>query len=276
MKKKQKKGPAGSPAWMTTWADLVSLLMCFFVLLFSLSSIDEARFQEFAQAMAGRRIFFQGALGTLFSDNAGMMPLHSPPSPPRQAERPPETDALEDYDAAGAGAVLDAILERQGQMAELVETFRTYMAPYDEEVMAEIGITVSELGEYVRFTFPSGMLFNPGRAELLPEAIDMIDTVAELLALYPDNRIAVHGHTDNVPIRTVAFPSNWELSSSRAISVVRRFIDVHGFDPERLDAIGRSEYQPVDTNYTVEGRANNRRVEILVYAQQQRLQVIDE
>ena len=76
MKKKAKKQPAGSPAWMTTWADLVSLLMCFFVLLFSLSNIDEARFEEFAQAMAGRRIFLAGALGMIFQDSAAKNTLH--------------------------------------------------------------------------------------------------------------------------------------------------------------------------------------------------------
>ena len=268
-KQKPQENRPGSPAWMTTWADLVCLLMCFFVLLFSLSNVDEARFQEFAQAMAGRRIFLQGALGTIFNESAGLMPENSPPTPPRQNPLDPPAD--DEYDP-----ITEAVRDRQAQMAELAETFRTYMAPYDEDVMAEIGITVNELGEYVRFTFPSGMLFNSGQAFLTPDAVEMIDYVAGFLARYPGHRIAVHGHTDNIPINTLQFPSNWQLSASRAIAVVDRLVSYHGFDPWMLDAVGMGEYRPIDSNDTAEGRANNRRVEVLVFAQQQNLTVLEE
>ena len=287
-RKKQQRQKAGSPAWMTTWADLVSLLMCFFVLLFSLSNVDEARFMEFAEAMASQRLsFMSGSLGSIFTDSSGMMPDNSPPIPLRQD---PEAPVVEE--------VVDAVSARIGQMEDMAESFRTYMAPYrdmqphrdtqvgDEGVadlepdirelsqLENIGISVDALGEYMRITFPSGMLFDSGQARLRPEALEMIDYVALRLQAYPGHRIAVQGHTDNVPIATLQFPSNFHLSAARSIAVVERLIIVHGFDPWYLSAEGMGEHRPVTTNYTIEGRAENRRVEILVFAQQQDLTVV--
>jgi len=264
--KKAPKQKAGAPAWMVSWADLVSLLMCFFVILFAMSNVDEDKFAEFAQAMAGRRIFLGGALGTFFNDSSGMMPDSSPPVPLRQPQDAPIVDELDE--------IVDAVASRIGQMDSMAETFRTYMAQYD---MAEqVGIRVDELGEYMSITFPSGMLFNSGQATLMPEALDMIDYVAARLAEFPGHRIAVQGHTDNIPINTIQFPSNLHLSAARSIAVVERLIYQHGFDPALLTVDGRGEFIPIDTNDTPEGRANNRRVEILVFARQQSLTVLDE
>ncbi|MCL2398213.1 MAG: flagellar motor protein MotB [Defluviitaleaceae bacterium] len=283
-RKKQARQRPGSPAWMTTWADLVSLLMCFFVLLFSLSSVDEARFQEFAEAMSAsnRLAFMSGALGNIFTDSSGMMPENSPPIPPRQNPEAPIVDADD---------VIDVVSSRRGQMEELAETFRTYMAPtvHTGEMgesgqesaniaqlsqLENIGITVDALGEYMRITFPSGMLFASGQAVLQSEALDTIDYVAMRLLEHPGHRIAVQGHTDNVPISTLQFPSNFHLSAARSIAVVQRLISVHGFDPWYLSAEGMGEYRPIATNDTIEGQAQNRRVEILVFAQQQDITVV--
>ena len=258
----RKKTPTpkqGSPAWMSTWADMVSLLMCFFVLLFSLSNVDEARFQEFADAMASRRVFFGGALGTIFSDSGGIMPDQS-----LQLPLTMDSNISEDY-----GDVVTEIVTRRNEMMDLAETFRTYMAPYGALMHSDIGITVDELGEYVRITFESGMLFDSGQAVLRPEAIETIDHVASFLIQYPEHRVVVQGHTDNVPINTLQFPSNFHLSAARSISVMQRMMYYHDFDPWMVSAEGLGEYRPVDVNYTAEGRANNRRVEILVFARQQ-------
>jgi chemotaxis protein MotB len=279
-RRKQARQKPGSPVWMTTWADLVSLLMCFFVLLFSLSSVDEARFQEFAEAMASQRLaFMSGSLGNIFTDTSGMMPEHSPPIPLRQNPDAPITDE-----------VIEAVAARRGQMDELADTFRTYMAPTVHAgesgegqdpaditqltQLENIGISVDELGEYMRITFPSGMLFASGQATLHADALETIDYVAMRLLEHPGHRIAVQGHTDNVPISTIQFPSNFHLSAARSIAVVQRLISVHGFDPWYLSAEGMGEYRPIATNDTIEGRAQNRRVEILVFAQQQGIEVV--
>ena len=266
-KKKQRAQKAGSPAWMTTWADLVSLLMCFFVLLFALSSIDEARFMEFAEAMRGRTILMGGALGTLFSQSAGMLPAESPPVPLVQ---PPDAPEVEEDEF---NPLARAIEGRRGEMEEIADTFRLHMTGYYDtqemqDLMNEVGIELSELGEYVRITFDSGMLFDSGMSVLRPEAIAVIDDVAALLVLYPENRVVVQGHTDSNPINTHRYPSNFHLSAFRAIAVMQRLISYHGIDPQMLTAEGLGEHWPVDTNETVEGRAANRRVEILVLARQ--------
>jgi len=269
MNKKKKAPPAkaGAPAWMVSWSDLVTVLYALFVLLFAMSQTDEDRFAEFAEAMAGRRVFLAGALGTIFNDSSGLMPLASPPSPPIQ-ERIEEQDLPDEIDPIAA-----AVQIRRGQMEEMASNFRTYMAPYND-VMAELGITVDRLGEYVRIIFPSGMLFAAGQANLVPEAMEMIDYVASFLAQYPGYRISVQGHTDSDPINTVQFPSNFRLSAARAEAVVGRLIYQHGFDPALLYPSGLGEFRPVDTNDTPEGRANNRRVEILVHAPQQSLTLL--
>jgi chemotaxis protein MotB len=273
---KKRKPPAkraGSPAWMTTWADLVSLLMCFFVLLFALSSIDEARFMEFAEAMRGRTILLGGALGTIFNQSSGMLPAESPPIPLRQNPEAPiisEDDFDPDINPLAA-----ALQGRRGELEGMESTFRLHME--DDafvDIATEIGIEVSALGEYLRLTFDSGMLFDSGSSVLRPAAVAVIDDIASILALYPDNRIAIHGHTDSLPINTIRYPSNFHLSAARSISVLTRLIDYHGFNPQMLTAVGLGEHSPYDTNETAEGRQANRRVEILVYASQIDLSVI--
>lgn len=265
--KKKKEAPKNN--WMNTYADMVTLLFCFFVLLFAFSELDVVKFTAFAEAMAGRNVFVSGALGTIFNDSAGMMDAQSPPIPPRMD---PEAPITEEEDT-----IQELISARIGEMEALAETFRTYMAPYDEEILADIGISVSELGEYVRVTFGSGMLFDSGQASLRPEAIEVIDTVASVInSQHPGHRIAVHGHTDNAPISTIQFPSNWQLSAARAISVMTHLMYQHGMNPALLEAVGMGEYRPIATNETAEGRAANRRVEILIFAQQQSITVITE
>ncbi|MCL2015237.1 MAG: flagellar motor protein MotB [Defluviitaleaceae bacterium] len=289
--KKPKKVDAGSPAWMATFSDMSCLLMCFFVLLFAMSQVDEDRFREFAEAMAGRNIFLSGALGTIFNQGSGFMPYVAPPTPPTQVIDDDVTEAAETVQAqlaaavmdtaaqaaaAQAAAVLDTVVDRQEQMQAMADAFQTYMAPYD--LAEEIGIRVDALGEYMAITFPDAVLFNTGQATLLPQALELIDYVASALAQHhaQGHRIAIQGHTDNVPINTFQFPDNFYLSAARAIAVMRRLMDYHNFNPANglLTIDGRGEFTPIDTNDTPEGRANNRRVEILVYARQQDLQVV--
>jgi chemotaxis protein MotB len=107
------------------------------------------------------------------------------------------------------------------------------------------------------------MLFEPGTEKILKEGLPVIDEVAAVLRELP-NSIRVEGHTDNIPVNTERFPSNWDLSSARAISILKYFIGQHGYDPRKLSALGFGEYRPVDTNDTPSGRFKNRRVDIMV------------
>ena len=253
-------------SWMATFTDMVTLLMCFFVLMFAMSSVDEERFAAMAEALAGRNFLMRGALGQIFTDGAGVMPDQSPPIPLRMDPEAPITEEEPNQ-------IVDTIAGRIGELEGMADAFRTYMAQYDAR-LEEIGIRVDALGEYMVITFPSGMLFDSGQAVLRPEAVEMIDYVADRLAEFPGRRIAIHGHTDNVPINTIQFPSNFHLSAARAIAVIERMQHYHGLEPRLLEAVGRGEFDPIDDNNTVEGRANNRRVEIKVFSQQQSLTVV--
>lgn len=124
-------------------------------------------------------------------------------------------------------------------------------------------------GLIVRIDSP--ILFNSGEAELKREAFPILDKLVEMTADWP-NRIRIEGHTDNVPIHTSAYPSNWELSTARALSVLRYFLDHGGVEPERLAAVGYGEYHPLVPNTTPENRAKNRRVEI--YIEKTKTQVV--
>ncbi len=147
----------------------------------------------------------------------------------------------------------------QGQGPQTQKT-----APEDPRVpVKEIGLSVQERG--VRISFDSRLLFTAGSATLRPESYKFLDVVARRLATYQDQRIHVEGHTDDQPIATAMFPSNWELSAARASSVVRYFQDHDHFNPAYLVAVGYGSTQPISSNATAEGRTRNRRVDIVLY-----------
>ncbi len=117
--------------------------------------------------------------------------------------------------------------------------------------------------EGIRITIRSPILFDSGKADLNPEALPVLDELITILEQNPDT-IVVEGHTDNVPISSVEFPSNWELSTARAISVARYLFEKGNMDPKRFNVAGYGEHHPVKTNETPDGRQENRRVEILL------------
>jgi len=125
--------------------------------------------------------------------------------------------------------------------------------------------SVQERG--IRISFDSRLLFGPGSAALKASGWKFLDTVADRLKPFDNNRIHVEGHTDSQPISTIIFPSNWELSGARASSVVRYFIDRHQFNPASLVAVGYGSTQPLASNDTAEGRSKNRRVDLILYSE---------
>ena len=149
------------------------------------------------------------------------------------------------------------------------------IAPISAEVTqipTQLRQTVDELGENLRFTFPTSTLFDLGQASLLPDSIEIIDYMVGSLSQYPGHRIVIHSHSDSSLINTLQFPSSYHLTASRAISIANHLIYGHGFDPSLIYPVGLGGYRPVDTNDTSEGRANNRRVEILVLEPVSRLE----
>lgn len=213
-----------SGGWLTTYSDLVTLLMCFFVLLFAFSTVDAAKFQQVA-------ISLQTALRGVLDGGVSLGP----------------DDLLDEYD----------LEERMMQ-----EAFIEIDAYLTEAGLEGAVVTMyEERGLVVRFL--DTVLFARAKADLRSDASGILDKLAQVLEKIP-NQVAVEGHTDNLPIQTWEFPSNWWLSTARANRVVEYFIAQHNIAPNRLSAVGYGEYRPVASNSSEDDRAKNRRVEIII------------
>jgi len=224
------------PGWLTTFNDLVTLLMVFFVLLFTMGSMDTKKLKEFQYAL-------QSGLGVLGQGSQVSIAV---------------TDSRQDPDrvhlltqAEGDGQPVD---EQQvgAPMDEALEAFT-----------AEPGINVRYSNQGAHITFEDDLLFNFGKADINPGGLKFLDKLAALLQKVP-YPVRVEGHTDNVPIHTARYPSNWELSIARAVSVVKYFAEIGTINPQRLSAVGYGETRPQAPNDIPANRARNRRVEIVL------------
>lgn len=222
-KKKKKKG---APHYMTTYGDMMTLLLCFFVLLYTFSTLDTLRFEMVLTALKAQMGVLEGGR-TLTED---------------------------DYVESGLeGRDLARDLEDvYYQIADFLE---------EKDLEREIHLEPTERGLIIRFTGRS--LFDLGRAVLRPDALEVLQHITEQIQDIP-NYILAEGHTDDWPISTEEFPSNWELSTARATTVIRYFIEEKGLEPHRFQAAGYSEYHPIRPNDTPENRAVNRRVDLVI------------
>lgn len=230
------EGEAGAPAWIATFADLVTLLMCFFVLLFAMSTIQEETFKELVQSL-------KSALGV---------------------QQVPETGTRE-------GLVMNSDSDSSEKEDHAVDELGGMVQKEMEEIVSDVRelIMFNKLGGQVRveetedgavITLSDMVIFRPGESRLSEDGRIIMEKVSMVLAQfhYP---VTVSGHTDAMPMDNRDYASNWELSTSRATSVVRFFISM-GIDPTQLKAQGFAHYRPIADNRTPEGRAKNRRVEI--------------
>lgn len=218
---------AGAPAWMVTYGDAVTLLLAFFVLLFTFSTIDLQRFQQIMSA-------FQGSISVL------------------DGGRTVTTD--QSLETQMSELDLEQLQRLHAELQEFLEV---------EGLTGSVEVHLEERGVTVRFA--DQLFFDLGQAVLKPEAVGVLESLSPILRDIP-NPIRIEGHTDDLPIQTAQFPSNWELSTRRATSVIRHLVENHGFSPQRLSAAGYGEHRPLTENDTAEKRAQNRRVDIVIMA----------
>jgi len=223
------EGMPSSPAWMTTYGDMVTLLLCFFILMFAMSTVNEQKFMEARDSLAQAM-----GLGILPKD-VGLVGEVSP--------------------ATGTIGIAKEQIDMIESMEQIAEIFQ-------EEALQDLAsIEVTGPGE-VLIRMGDKVLFPPGESGLKPQAIRVLAGIANSIQEKTE-KVYIEGHTDNVPISTPEFPSNWELSAARALSVLR-LLEEAGIPPEQLAAVGHSQYIPIMSNDTPEGRAKNRRVELWI------------
>lgn len=260
-KKRQDEPPKGAPAWQSTFADLMNLLLCFFVLLFSMSTVDAQKFEMIAASFSKTfSIFTAGSTsigeGVMIGNGISQLPELDDfiNSVGRTAENTPEMEEMDD---------LQSEVQAEGlkQSEELSERI--------EEAVAENNLTgdieMQVTAQYVQLTMKGSLLFNSGSAELKEESLPVLNKVGLILERYAAGTIEIEGHTDNVPISGGRYESNNELSAARALSVFDYMREATNLDPARIKTSGRGEYVPIADNSTDEGRAKNRRVEIRIY-----------
>jgi len=242
---RRKKSPtvAGAPAWMVTYSDLVTLILCFFVLLFAFSTIDVVKFKAVSDSFRMKSII-EGGVSIISPDP----PLHANTNTPLDEDRH-STDEEQKQN------------EVQRMQEQQLDNLYEAIAKYLEDNKLESVITASRDTAGVTLEIRDRVLFDSGRADIKAEGMPFLARVAQLIQNMP-NPIEIEGHTDNRPISTLQFPSNWELSTARASRVVRYLIDEHNIDPIRMTAVGYGEFRPIATNDTADDRALNRRVVI--------------
>ena len=227
-KKKKHEEHENHERWLVSYADFITLLFAFFVVMYSTSSVNEGKFRAMSE-----------------SAQAAFNPSHYSS---RKIEIGPKFQQAE---------LKTAKIEHIVAIKEVLKGL---------EKENKLNIFQDRRGIVIRITDTA--LFDSGSADIRKEASDSVDSLAGVTASMKEN-VQIEGHTDNIPINSPKFPSNWELSSARATSIIRRFIS-YGIEPKRLTAIGYGEYRPIAGNETADGRSKNRRVDIVILNEEQK------
>ncbi len=216
-----------TPKWMVTFADFMMLILVFFILLFSISQVDQDKFDSITQAFRNQGVF-------------------------------EESDSVIPFDEEW----LEEEIREDQELQTLYQDINSFLL---ENGLTD-QVTASQTDRGVVITLQEQVLFDSGQAELLSEAEPVLEEIGNLLEDIP-NFVRIEGHTDNRPIQTAVYPSNWELSGARASSVVRYLQERYEISSERFAAVGYGDTRPVAKNNSPEGWAMNRRVEIVILNQ---------
>ncbi len=249
--------------WMISYADFVTLLFAFFVVMYSISSVNNAKYRSLTHSI-GSAFSKTNQPGGSVDEPLSLRPYTTvfqnlEPSTKETfgsiIPGPPSQTAHESKEENEKKRKLsDEILQERKRLTEVSEQLHNALEPFVDINM----VSVTSSDYWISLEMNSEMLFMSGAAELSRKSIPVLQKIAQVIAPM-DNAINVEGHTDDVPIANAKFRSNWDLSAARASTVVQAFVDI-GIDPVRLSAIGYGEYHPISSNENEEGRFKNRRV----------------
>jgi chemotaxis protein MotB len=262
-----KDEPQNHERWLVSYADFITLLFAFFVVMYAVSSVNEGKYRVLSNTLTDA---FHEPTRSTNPIQIGELRRSSGPllgdAPSYSALETTQKDGPENAEAAFERQPRDGFETSPNGMAEskrlgyIAGSLASVLEPYMDEKL----VNITHNGLWVEVDMKSQLLFTSGSARLSRPALRLLGDVSRVLKPLP-NSIHVEGYTDNVPISTTSFPSNWELSAARAASVVHLFTRA-GIEPQRLAAIGFGEHRPIDNNDTEAGRQNNRRVSIIILA----------
>lgn len=250
----RKRKDTGAPKWMVTYSDMVTLILVFFILLFSMSQIDLVKFEAISESFRDR---------VIFDFYPSPVPMEHPTESTNDMEtgemsndfEPPTLLDINDQDESGAD-------DKQDNLSNLMEDVETYL---EENELGNV-ITAQRTERGVVLVLQEKVLFDSAEAEILDSGKPFLSKVGTLLAKIP-NAVKVEGHTDDRPISNYRYPSNWELSGARASSVIRFLIEENHFDEARFSAVGYGDTRPA-VNNSASNWGKNRRVEIIILEQE--------
>jgi len=260
-RKKEEGHAPGQERWLVTYSDLITLLMIFFIVMYSMSQVDANKFRAMAESLS---VTLGGATPAKIelTDSPSGPSIITSGSPPQNSpasgeiEKPLEKPNNSSQENAG-------LSESENQETLTIEAIKAKIDQFAKEnnVQTKLVSTIEERGLVV--SIQDTLLFASGSAELTQSARTILKKVSTVLSA-TSNYIKVEGHTDNLPINTARFPSNWELSVLRATNVLQILVQEGDINPNRLSATGYGEYRPVAENSTLEGRSINRRVDLII------------
>lgn len=236
MSRKKPEKKEISQEWLTTYSDMMTLILTFFVLLYSFSLVDQKKFKQVAQSMTSA---FNGGSNVVISSSGSIGPVPD--------ENNPGTDSKSSIGTA------------QGELDQMYKNVMGYVK--SNNMQAKVSIKKDTRG--ILIEIQDKILFDSGKADIKSDSFSLLNNISKLLNKFP-NEVIVEGHTDNLPISRGYYKSNWELSTDRAVKVVKYFVDNQRMNGKRFQAVGCGEYRPIASNNTPQGRQTNRRVNILI------------
>jgi chemotaxis protein MotB len=282
-KKREASSGGGNAPWLNTFADLMNLLLCFFVLLFAMSEVDSEKFEQISISMSNSFGILDGGETSLLEGqliSTGMAQLNDLDEyynnmGESDNQSKDEDDGKEDptsennnTDSNGTSENLNDALEQiKDEMKELSEDMYDKASNLTDQYNLGdyVELSIDSDYQYVQLSIKGSILYASGEAEIKEGAKPILSKVGDVLKKFKEFSVEIEGHTDNVPMTNGTYKDNNWLSSARALNAAEFLIETHELDPAKIKYSGRGEYEPLTSNATAEGRAKNRRIEIKIF-----------
>ncbi|WP_282020722.1 flagellar motor protein MotB [Planomicrobium okeanokoites] len=267
MKRKKKHEDHVDESWLIPYADVLTLLLALFIVLFAASEVNSQKFQEISDSFnrelqGGTGILDQQSAVETFEETSKLAEPNDVDPTEGEATTPPEVEEEIDNKIEMTAEEIEqlALAEDYKELAAIQDKVKAYIAERNMEDKLEAELTSKGLVLKIK----DGVLYRSGSADISESSRTVAEEIGKLLVTDPPRSIFIEGHTDNIPSTSDRFPSNWELSSARAINFMKILLENNELDPTKFSATGFAEHQPIASNETTEGRAENRRVEVLI------------